>query len=95
MTDDNYRTIIEFQQEQYENMLMGKIPTVAEKEKAEKSRKVNERQIDFLKPCPFCGMEPTTIRNCNNVIIGVRCWNCSLDMVDEDYVKKWNRRVDQ
>ena len=23
----------------------------------EKSEKVNESQIDFLKPCPFCGKE--------------------------------------
>lgn len=48
-----------------------------------------------LKPCPFCGKEPTTIKNCNGVIIGLRCWSCSLDMVDEDYVTKWNRRVSE
>ena len=44
--------------------------------------------------CPFCGRTPTEIKNCNNVPIGLRCLNCSLDMVCEDYRARWNRRAD-
>lgn len=46
--------------------LLSLIPDGTEKAKAivenvagrEKSAKVNESQIDFLKPCPFCGGSP-------------------------------------
>lgn len=70
----------------------------------EKSRKVNESQIDFLKPCPLCGGNPEWIGNHLDPIIS--CRDCGLQLHNWDYdlnnsaaeirskmAKLWNRRV--
>ena len=88
---ENYRTIIEFQQEQYENMLMGKIPIVAKKE-----------TID-LKPCPFCGSEKLVFADEDDGACCIRCTDCGAQVGhymeymsdNEDIAGLWNRRADE
>lgn len=69
----------------------------------EKSGKVNESQIDFLKPCPFCG------NHRDNIYIGVfwedhddpyfvtKCHECGASgpyaKEKEKAIESWNRRV--
>ena len=69
----------------------------------EKSGKVNESQIDFLKPCPFCGGEAEIVHPYRGSMGAyIFCLNCRLSIYrgtccDDDDVKemieKWNRRV--
>ena len=70
----------------------------------DKSRKVNESQIDFLKPCPFCkgnvelrdkfdGTDETSFFHCTN------CHMWFEKFVWRGYghahiIEEWNRRVD-
>lgn len=56
---------------------------------------VIDKEVENGATCPFCGRTPTKIKNCNNVPIGLRCLNCSLDMVCEDYQARWNRRASE
>lgn len=88
MTDDNYRTIIKFQQEQYENMLMGRIPIVTKKETV------------ALKPCPFCGSYDIQSSygqiGPNKTGYTILCRDCGMytDSSDEETaIREWNRRV--
>ena len=94
MTDDNYRTIIKFQQEQYEKMLTGEIPipTVA------KNKSV------ALKPCPFCGYKDIRINEldygeCQIFHPITSNFSCPLDGWQNRYddrnrlIIEWNRRV--
>lgn len=70
----------------------------------EKTTKVNESQIDFLKPCPFCDSseihtyEPTIYErgndasvNCENPICGAEVRGHTL----QEAIAKWNRRVNE
>jgi hypothetical protein len=60
-------------------------------EKVEKSRKVNELKIDFLKPCPRCHTafvipfegEWVAVCDCNP-------WS----LMKEDAIDLWNRRIE-
>ena len=70
----------------------------------EKSRKVNESQIDFLKPCPFCGsdnldvLEDTTM---HPPLWLIRHWdddcilygNSHRYSSKEQAIESWNKRV--
>lgn len=74
-------------------------PTDTKKEKAEKSRKVNERQIDFLKPCPFCGAdqcELTVKEDEHGPFIYCACCDSIYTLANgtlEMMMEGWNRRV--
>lgn len=69
----------------------------------EKSGKVNESQIDFLKPCPFCGgdVELRDEMDGRDEIYAIHCIGCNMHYVKfvwrsssrENVVKEWNRRV--
>ena len=83
--------------------LLSLIPDGTEKAKAivenvagrEKSGKVNESQIDFLKPCPFCGS--TRIRFAYHSKHWVVCEKCGgssgMYPSDEEAALMWNRRA--
>lgn len=62
---------------------------------SEKSTKVNESQIDFLKPCPFCGADAIAW---DKLYPHVRCSNHECEVAIfrytlEEAIEKWNRRV--
>ena len=68
----------------------------------EKSEKVNESQIDFLKHCPFCGSTDVHLVNASSDSNewGVVCRDCDvwtdnrlMDMTKEQAIELWNRRV--
>lgn len=71
----------------------------------EKSRKVNESQIDFLKPCPKCGGRSRRVTNMWDSVVYpdvtpeycVMCQSCDYevrsDISMEDAEKEWNRRA--
>ena len=90
--------------------LLSLIPDGDEKAKAivenvagrEKSEKVNESQIDFLKPCPFCGSTDVHLiendREWSEVSITCKDCNVWVDhmfdaMSKEEAIELWNRRV--
>ena len=70
----------------------------------EKSEKVNESQIDFLKPCPFCGGSPKLESDTHRKEFGrdrfrIVCSSCYAgtrwyDSPDEAWLM-WNRRVNE
>lgn len=69
----------------------------------EKSVKVNESQIDILKPCPFCGgsveLRPTIDMRDETYVI--HCTGCHMTYTKfvwrsysaKNVCKEWNRRV--
>lgn len=66
----------------------------------EKSKKVNESQIDFLKPCPFCGSTNIEIRYDERDSCYIHCLICDVwvstgtfEPSYEDIVELWNRRA--
>lgn len=91
--------------------LLSLIPDGTEKAKVivknvagrEKSEKVNESQIDFLKPCPFCGggveMRDKIDRNVETTFI--HCTECHMwfekfnwrGVGHKTIIQEWNRRV--
>ena len=48
--------------------------------------------MDKLKPCPFCGKQPTTAKGDHNQVL-VSCNECEVDLYAEDAMVKWNRRA--
>lgn len=72
---------------------------------SEKSRKVNESQIDFLKSCPICGGRPKEATNMWDAVVYpdviseycVMCESCDYevrsDISMEDAEMEWNRRM--
>ena len=67
----------------------------------EKTEKVNERQIDFLKPCPFCGGEAEFIQEDIAGLYAVNCKECKCrtpfhfdfgEGSEKKALKVWNRR---
>lgn len=91
--------------------LLSLIPDGTEKAKAivenvagrEKSAKVNESQIDFLKPCPFCGSTDVSLIQDRYGSWGIEChgymchayltnskWRCERRV---DAIALWNKRV--
>ena len=68
----------------------------------EKSRKVNESQIDFLKPCPFCGSKDVEVDE-REEGCGILCRNCGVWATSgwwwfndsKDAIKLWNRRTSE
>lgn len=89
--------------------LLSLIPDGDEKAKAivenvagrEKSEKVNESQIDFLKPCPFCGSTDVHLVNdTGKSEVSITCKDCNVwvdhmfdAMSKEEAIALWNRRV--
>lgn len=90
--------------------LLSLIPDGTEKAKAvvdnvagrEKSRKVKKSQIDFLKPCPFCGSTDVHLveNDRGKSEISITCKDCNVwadHMFDalskEQAIELWNRRV--
>lgn len=91
--------------------LLSLIPDGTEKAKTivenvagrEKSVKVNESQIDILKPCPLCGGNAVWVGD--YLTTTILCQDCGLELNNDDWdlnnsadirskmVKKWNRRV--
>lgn len=69
----------------------------------EKSEKVNESQIDFLKPCPFCGSTDVHLtEDDRGECEGITCKDCNVwvdHMFDalsrEEAIELWNRRVNE
>ena len=73
----------------------------------EKSEKVNESQIDFLKPCPFCGSDQIEIKIDEYAPEGykvdwwmIHCLSCSAEYRNihcdrEGVLDGWNRRVNE
>lgn len=74
------------------------------KEMTEKTDKVNERQNDFMKPCPFCGTpaklhseetiygpdRPGWYVQCGSSL----CWAQTRSFgVKEQAIRTWNKRV--
>ena len=66
----------------------------------EKTEKVNESQIDILKPCPFCGSTNLEIRYDERDCCYIQCLMCDawvstgiFEPSYEDIVELWNRRV--
>ena len=67
---------------------------------SKKSEKVNESQIDILKPCPFCGSTEVEIDG-RDEGYGVLCRNCGVWATSglwwfndsKDAIELWNRRV--
>lgn len=62
----------------------------------EKSGKVNEIQIDFLKPCPFCQSGNVQAFDIGDTFI-LYCNDCCATGPEADTregaIEKWNRRV--
>jgi Lar family restriction alleviation protein len=90
--------------------LLSLIPDGDEKAKAildnvagrEKSGKVNEGQIDFLKPCPFCGSTDVHLvdNDPGKSEVSITCKDCNVwvdhmfdAMSNEEAIALWNRRV--
>lgn len=70
----------------------------------EKTGKVNESQIDFLKPCPFCGSveihtyEPTMYEMGNDASVNCENSVCEAEVRGrtlKEAISKWNRRVNE
>ncbi len=69
----------------------------------EKSRKVNESQIDFLKPCPFCGGKAEIVHPyrgatgayifCTNCCLSINHGFCRDDEALKELTDMWNARV--
>jgi Lar family restriction alleviation protein len=68
----------------------------------EKSEKVNESQIDFLKPCPFCGSTDVHLvdNDPGKSEVSITCKDCNAwvdhmfdAMSNEEAIALWNRRV--
>lgn len=70
----------------------------------EKTEKVNESQIDFLKPCPFCGSHGDDIcvdefwERCAEPYF-VTCYRCGANgpytNKKEKAIELWNKRVNE
>ena len=77
---ENYRVIIEHQQEQYERKFFKILQNSSDEE---------------LLPCPFCGYKAPVHETSNHHDI-IRCSLCGLfvgDAFSDKVVAKWNRRV--
>ena len=70
----------------------------------EKSTKVNESQIDFLKPCPFCGSTDVHLieNDRGKSEVSITCKDCNVwvdhmfdAMSREEAIELWNRRVNE
>lgn len=69
----------------------------------EKSEKVNESQIDFLKPCPFCGSDNVhTVQDYQGYwFVCCDAYGCRAEHGnhkwpferERDAIESWNRRV--
>ena len=66
----------------------------------EKSRKVNESQIDFLEPCPFCGAKAILVYCTHGIGAnwGVECTETHAHRIEfsgtqDEVIREWNRRV--
>lgn len=60
-----------------------------------KSEKVNESQIDFLKPCPFCGAD-AVLFEVKPIWWYAQCTDCRCYQVSHfknETISKWNKRV--
>lgn len=85
--------------------LLSLIPDETEKAKVivenvagrEKSRKVNESQIDFLKPCPFCGSQAKIMHGPGDDWVECMGCHCMSEMhtMESRAVEDWNRRVSE
>lgn len=73
--------------------------------KSEKSTKVNKSQIDFLKPCPFCGSTDVQCTQDKYGYWGIECLarDCHAYLTNAKWVNEnkemaielWNRRVNE
>lgn len=66
----------------------------------EKTEKVNESQIDFLKPCPFCGSDAVfksknTTKDLNPHVECTKCTCIVLGVSEDDAIESWNRRLSE
>lgn len=67
-----------------------------------KKSEVNESQIDFLKPCPFCGSTDVHLieNDRGKSEVSITCKDCNVwvdhmfdAMSKEEAIELWNRRV--
>lgn len=65
----------------------------------EKSGKVKMCQVDFLKPCPFCGADEVnlSVREDENGDSFIYCYVCDSvyynDNPSQNIIEMWNRRA--